>query len=157
MLVDPADDRKPVKRGETGEILVRGPQVMPGYWNNPRETARVLRDGWLHTGDLGRMGKDGYLYLVGRKKDMLICKGFNINPRELEEVVAGHPAVSAVVVAGRKDPRYGEVPVAYVTLRNGESAEAEEIRDYVNRRLARYKRIRELQVVEELPPVGTTV
>ncbi|WP_287152736.1 AMP-binding protein [Candidatus Solincola tengchongensis] len=149
-LVDPLDGRTPVKEGETGEILVRGPQVTPGYWRKPEETARVFRDGWLYTGDLGRMDGDGYLYLVGRKKDMLICKGFNVFPRELEEVLRGHHAVAGAVVVGKRDARYGEVPVAYVQLKAGESAEPGELLDYANRRLARYKRIRELHVVEEL-------
>ncbi len=151
MIVDPVDERKPAKKGRTGEILIRGPQVMLGYWKNPEETARVLRDGWLHTGDLGRMDEDGYLYLVGRKKDLLICKGFNVNPRELEEVLAGHSAVSEVMVVGKRDSRYGEVPVAYVTLKPGTSVEADELVEYANRRLARYKRIRELHLVEKLP------
>ncbi|MGQ9474806.1 MAG: class I adenylate-forming enzyme family protein [Actinomycetota bacterium] len=150
MIVDPHDETKPVKRGETGEILVRGPQVMPGYWNDPDESARVLRGGWLHTGDLGKLDGDGFLYLVGRKKEIIICKGFNIYPHELEEVVGGHGAVAEVVVMGKEDPRYGEFPVAYVRLKPGESAEASEIMEYANRRLARYKRIRELHVVEEL-------
>jgi long-chain acyl-CoA synthetase len=97
------------------------------------------------------MDRDGYLYVVGRKKDMLICKGFNVYPRELEEVLCGHRAVAEAVVRGKKDARYGEVPVAYIRLRPGVSAEAGEILDYANRKLARYKRIRELHIVEELP------
>ncbi|MBC7253974.1 MAG: AMP-binding protein [Actinobacteria bacterium] len=150
-LVDPLDGRAAVRDGETGEITVRGPQVTPGYWRRPEETARVYRDGWLYTGDLGRKDGDGFLYIVGRKKDMLICKGFNVYPHELEEVLRGHPSVAGAVVVGRKEVRYGEVPMAYVQLKPGESAEPGKVMDWANRRLARYKRIRELHLVEELP------
>ncbi|RJP27810.1 MAG: acyl-CoA synthetase [Actinobacteria bacterium] len=136
--------------GEAGEVCIRGPQVMKGYWKDPEETARVLRGGWLHTGDIGRFDADGYLYIVDRKKEMLIYKGYNVYPRELEEVINGHPAVSRSVVVGKRDERYGELPVAFVELLPGATAGEEELREYANLRLARYKRIRILRIVDDL-------
>jgi len=137
--------------GEVGEICVKGPQVMKGYWNRPEETAQVIRDGWLHTGDMGRFDEDGFLYIVDRKKDMLIYKGYNVYPRELEEVLSEHPAVSQAAVVGKYDERAGDIPVAFVQLVPGASVSEEELLQFANSRLAAYKKIRLLKIVEALP------
>ena len=138
-------------QGEAGEIAVRGPQVMKGYWKRPEDTAEVLRDGWLFTGDIGRLDEDGYLYVVDRKKDMLIYKGFNVYPHELEEVLDGHPAVARSAVVGKRDDRFGELPVAFVQLAPGEKAGEDELREYLNRSVARYKKVHVLKILPELP------
>ncbi|MEW6553424.1 MAG: AMP-binding protein [Actinomycetota bacterium] len=149
-IVDLETGEREVPAGEAGEVCIRGPQVMKGYWKDPEETARVLRDGWLYSGDIGKFDGDGYLYIVGRKKEMLIYKGYNVYPGELEEVLNGHPAVSRSVVVGKSDERYGEFPVAFVELEGGYEAGEEELREYANQHLARYKRIRILKIVDDL-------
>jgi long-chain acyl-CoA synthetase len=146
--LEAGEEEMPV--GEAGEVCIRGPQVMKGYWEDPEETARVLRGGWLYSGDIGKFDEDGYLHIVDRKKDMLIYKGYNVYPRELEEVINGHPAVSRSVVVGKSDERYGELPVAFVELVPGSIAGEEELREYANQYLARYKRIRILKIVDDL-------
>jgi fatty-acyl-CoA synthase len=118
---------EPVADGDTGEICVRGPLVMAGYWKNAEETEKAFRHGWLHTGDLARCDRDGYLYIVGRSKDMIISGGFNVYPAEVEEIVCAHPAVSAAAVIGVPDPIWGEAVKAIVMLRTGQGATAEEI------------------------------
>jgi long-chain acyl-CoA synthetase len=142
--------------GETGELIVRGPQVMRGYWNMPEETAMALRDGWLYTGDIGRMDEDGYFYIVDRKKDMIISGGLNIYPREIEEVLYEHPKVLEAAVIGVPDPHWGETPKAFVVLRPGETATAEEIIEFCRQRLARYKVPKHVEFRDALPktPVG---
>jgi long-chain acyl-CoA synthetase len=150
-IVDPETGEREMPVGEIGEICIKGPQVMQGYWNKPEETSKVLRDGWLYTGDIGRFDEDGYLYIVDRKKDMLIYKGYNVYPRDLEEVINSHPKVAQSAVVGKYDERYGDIPVAFVQLKPGETAEASEIMEYANERLAMYKRIRLVVLVEQLP------
>ncbi len=150
-IVDPENDEKELPVGEVGEILIKGPQVMKGYWNKPEETALVLKNGWLKSGDLGKFDEDGYLYIVDRKKDMLIYKGYNVYPRDLEEVINEHPAVAQSAVVGKKDDRYGDVPIAFVELVSGASVTESELLDYANARLAKYKKIRVLKIVEQLP------
>jgi fatty-acyl-CoA synthase len=118
---------QPVAVGEVGEICVRGPLVMQGYWKRPEETEQVFRHGWLHTGDLARQDKDGYLYIVGRAKDMIISGGFNVYPAEVEEALAAHPAISAVAVIGVPDATWGEAVKAIVVPRPGHNASAEDI------------------------------
>ncbi|MCJ7652829.1 MAG: AMP-binding protein, partial [Actinobacteria bacterium] len=118
--------------GEAGEVVLRGPQVMKGYWNKPEETDNVLKDGWLYTGDIGKFDEDGYLFIVDRKKDMLIYKGYNVYPRDLEEVINEHPAVAQSAVVGKKDDRYGDLPVAFVELVEGSQVKEEEILEYAN-------------------------
>jgi long-chain acyl-CoA synthetase len=145
------EDGWPVAIGETGEICVKGPQVMSGYYKKPDETRAVLRDGWLHTGDIGRMDEDGYLYIVDRKKDMLIYKGYNVYPRELEEILFQHPAVANATVIGVPEPAVGEIPVAYVILRQGATTTAEELTNFVNQQVIPYKKIRKLYFVNEIP------
>jgi len=118
-IVDLDTGTKDLSPGEAGEVCIKGPQVMQGYWNKPEETRMVLRDGWLYTGDIGRQDDDGYFYIVDRKKDMLIYKGYNVYPRDLEELMAKHPAVQQCAVVGRPDPGAGEVPVAFIALKQG--------------------------------------
>lgn len=150
-LVDMEEGATEVAPGEVGEITVSGPQVMKGYWNKPGETADVLRDGWLYTGDMGRFDEDGYLFIVDRKKDMLIYKGYNVYPRDLEDVINEHPSVAQSAVVGRYDEKYGDIPIAFVELIPGSEAGEEELLEYANGRLAKYKKIRVLRIEEALP------
>lgn len=143
---------KPLPAGEEGELLIRGPQVMKGYWNRADETARTInREGWLHTGDIARMDEDGYSYIVDRKKDIIICSGYNVVPREIEEVLFMHPAVMEATVAGVPDPRRGETVKAYVVLKAGQQATAEEIREHCKKNLAPYKVPTAVEFRSELP------
>ena len=138
-IVDLETGSKDVQVGEIGELVLRGPNVMKGYWNMPQETRQVLRDGWLYTGDIARMYGDCYFYIVDRKKDIIIAGGFNIYPGEIEAVLGEHPKVQAAVVAGVSDEYRGETVRAYVMLKHGEKATAEEISEFCRQRLARYK------------------
>ncbi|HET8992851.1 MAG TPA: AMP-binding protein [Rhodococcus sp. (in: high G+C Gram-positive bacteria)] len=121
------DDLHEVPQGELGEICVRGPLVMKGYWNKPEETAEALRGGWLHTGDVARADKHGFLTIVDRKKDMIVTGGFNVFPREIEDVISAHPAVAAVAVVGVPDQKWGEAVKACVVLRDGQDVPADEL------------------------------
>ncbi len=153
-IVDAETGVEEVPVGEIGEICIKGPQVMQGYWNKPQETAEVLRDGWLYTGDIGRFDEDGYLYIVDRKKDMLIYKGYNVYPRDLEDVINAHPAVAQSAVVGKYDERSGDIPIAFVELVPGAEASEEELLEYANGKLAAYKKIKLLKIVETLPASG---
>jgi len=150
-IADLMDDTRNVPIGEEGEILQRGPQVMKGYWNKPEETAGILKGGWLHSGDIGRMDEDGYLYIVDRIKDMIKYKGYNVFPRNLEELLYQHPKIKEAAVIGIPDPAVTEYPRAYVVLKGGETADAEEILNYVNPKVAGYEKIREVVFRRELP------
>ncbi|HTV99655.1 MAG TPA: AMP-binding protein [Streptosporangiaceae bacterium] len=153
-VVDKQDRLLPT--GQAGEVVVRGPNVMRGYLRRPEETAEVLRGGWLHTGDVGRFDEDGYLTLVDRVKDLIIRGGENIYPKEIEDVLHGHPAVLEAAVVGQPDPVFGEQPVAFVTLRPGRSALPDDLIEHCRGSLARYKVPRAVYVEEALPknPVG---
>src|SRR4051794_38461461 len=134
-----------------GEVCIRGPQVMRAYHNRPDATAEVLDgDGWLRTGDIGAIDEDGYLTIVDRKKDMLIYKGYNVYPRDLEEVLFQHPAVANAAVVGKRDLAAGELPVAFVVL-SDDSANAGEIMQWVNERVTPYKKLRDIRVIDEIP------
>lgn len=137
--------------GKEGEICIRGPQVMQGYWQKPEETAEVLKDGWLCTGDIGKEDEDGYFYITDRKKDMIIYKGYNVYPRELEEVIFAHPAVEQCAVIGKPDVEVGEAPVAFVQLKQGAEATGEEVMQYTNSQVAAYKKIREVKFLDAIP------
>ncbi len=137
--------------GEIGEIVVKGPQVMKGYWNRPDETEEILKDGWLYTGDLGYADDKGYFYVVDRKKDMIIAGGYNIYPREIEEVLYEHPDVVEVVAAGVPHPYRGETVKAYVVLREGASVTEEELNQFARKYLAAYKVPRIYEFRKELP------
>ena len=145
------EDDRPVPSGTMGEIVVRGDLVMKGYWNKPEATAETLRGGWLHTGDIGSLDEDGYLYITDRKKDMIISGGSNIYPREIEEVIYHHPAVFEVSVIGVPDEKWGETVKALVVLRPGELATAGEIIEHCKRHLASYKKPRSVEFLPALP------
>jgi long-chain acyl-CoA synthetase len=140
----------PVPAGERGEVCIRGPQVMAGYHNRPQASAEVLVDGWLRTGDIGVLDDDGYLSIVDRKKDMLLYKGYNVYPRELEELLAAHGGVLAAAVVGRPDPAVGELPVAFV-VPAGPDVTAGELMDAINDQVVPYKRLREVRFVDQIP------
>lgn len=142
-------DEMPI--GEEGELIIKGPQVMKGYWNRPEETNEVLRDGWLYTGDIAKMDQDGYFYIVDRKKDMVITGGYNVYPREVDEVLFEYPKVAEAVAIGLPDDYYGEVIKAYVVLHEGESATEEEIIEFCKQKLAKYKVPRKVEFRDELP------
>jgi long-chain acyl-CoA synthetase len=129
---------------------------MLGYWDAPQTTAETLRGGWLHTGDIGYLDEDGYLWVVDRKKDLIIRGGFNVFPRDVEETLVAHPAVAMAGVVGRPDPLHGEEVVAFVALRAGSSAGGEELIEFARSRLSAYKYPREVHVLDDLPltPVG---
>jgi acyl-CoA synthetase (AMP-forming)/AMP-acid ligase II len=139
--------------GEDGEIVVRGPQVMLGYWKAPEETARVLRNGWLHTGDIGHVDTDGYTYIVDRKKEMIKYKAFSIAPAELESLLMEHPAVLEAAVIGVPDDEAGEVPKGYVVLRPGHRVSSEELIAFVNGKLASYKKLHYVEFIDAIPKV----
>lgn len=140
-----------VPRGQMGEIVLRGPSVMRGYWERPEATAETLRGGWLHTGDLGCMDAQGYVYIMDRSKDMIISGGANIYPREVEEVLLGHPAVKEAAVIGVPDPLWGEAVHAVVVFREGASATAEELIGFCAQRMAGYKKPKGVTVASALP------
>jgi long-chain acyl-CoA synthetase len=153
-IVDDAGGELP--DGEVGEILIHGPNVMKGYWRRPDATAETIRDGWLHSGDLGRRDSDGYFYVVDRKKELIIRGGYNVFPREVEEVLYEHPDVREAAVVGFPDPEHGEEIGAAVVLREGASATAEDLREHVRSQLAAYKYPRRIWFLDELPkgPTG---
>jgi long-chain acyl-CoA synthetase len=148
-LVDENGEDVPV--GEIGEIVIRGDNVMKGYWNQDEATAQAIRNGWLFTGDLALADKDGYFFIVDRKKDIIIRGGYNVYPREIEEVLYEHPYVTEAAVVGLPDPRLGEEVGACVVLRAGSETTADELVDYVKQRVAAYKYPRRVWFVTELP------
>ena len=150
-IVDLETGQKTLDAGETGELEVKGPQVMKGYWRKPEETALVLHDGWLLTGDIAHMDKDGHFYLTDRKKDLIKTKDYSVYPRELEDILYEHPVVKLCAVVGKPDKLAGEIPKAYVVLKEGTAASAEEIKAFVNDKVAPYKAIREVEFRKELP------
>lgn len=148
------DDNRVLPPGEAGEICFRGANVTTGYWNNPEATATAIIDGWLHSGDLGHMDSDGYVYVTERKKDLIIRGGLNIYPRDVEEVLYAHPAVAEAAVVGRPAPDFGEIVVACVVLRPGATADAEELHSWCVERLAKYKTPAEVLFLNALPKSG---
>ena len=148
-----------VGHGEVGEIAIRGPNVMKGYWHRPGETAGAIRDGWLHTGDLGRVDEDGRFTIVGRTKDVIIRSGYNVYPREIEQALEQHPAVAEAAVIGLPDRVRGEEVAAAVVLKPGCTVTPEELRDYVKAQVAAYKYPRHVWIVSALPkgPTGKTL
>ncbi len=153
-VVDDADHDLPA--GEIGEIVIRGANVMKGYWNRPEATAEAMRGGWFHTGDLARVDPEGYFFIVDRKKDMIIRNGFNVYPREVEEVLYEHPAVREAAVVGVPHDQYGEEVGAAIALKQDASATVDELRDFVRERVAAFKYPRQIWIVDELPkgPTG---
>jgi long-chain acyl-CoA synthetase len=140
-----------IPAGEVGEVVIRGPAVMKGYYNNPEATAETLKGGWLHTGDLGKKDEEGYVYILDRKKDMIICSGYNVYPREVEELLHTHPAVMEAAVIGIPDPKRGESPMAFVIPRPGKKVTEGELIQFCKDNLANYKVIKAVKFVEEFP------
>jgi long-chain acyl-CoA synthetase len=136
---------------QDGELAVKGPQVMKGYWKIPEESGAVLRNGWLYTGDIGKMDEDGYFYITDRKKDLVKYKGYSVYPREIEDVIYEHPAVKLCAVIGKPDAVAGEIPKAFVVLKEGKTATADEIKEFANGKMAPYKAVREVEFRTELP------
>jgi len=150
-LVDVDDPSKEVPAPGPGELCLAGPQVMQGYWNKPEETAEVIRDGWLHTGDVAEVDEDGFFKIVDRKKDMIIVGGFNVYPRDVEEVLYANPKVLECAVIGVPDPRSGETVKAFVVLKRGESATVEEFAAYCRENLTGYKIPKAIEFRDDLP------
>jgi long-chain acyl-CoA synthetase len=149
---------RPVPPGTEGEVCARGPGTMKGYWNDEGQTAQTLRDGWLHTGDVGKLDEDGYLYIVDRMKDLIIRGGFNVYPRDVEDALLEHPDVIQAAVVGRPDEESGEEVVAVVALRPGATVTGADLVAWASSRLTKYKYPREIRVVEAVPltSVGKT-
>ncbi|MGQ0568236.1 MAG: long-chain-fatty-acid--CoA ligase [Armatimonadota bacterium] len=152
-IVDAETGIRDLGPNEVGELVIQGPQVMKGYWNNPSETAQTLRNGWLYTGDIARVDEDGYFFIEDRKKDMVNIGGFKVFPREIEEVLYEHPKVKEVAVAGCQHRIRGEILVAHVVPKNGGEARAlkRELRDFASARLSAYKVPRRFEIVDEIP------
>lgn len=150
-IVDVETGLRSLPPGELGELIIRGPQIMKGYWNRPDETALTLRGGWLYSGDIARMDEQGYFYIVDRKKDMILVSGFNVYPREVEEILYTHPAILECAVIGIPDSYQGESVKAFVVLREGESLTADDIIDYCRTQLAPYKCPRTVEFRDSLP------
>ena len=155
-IADLEDAARTMPAGEVGELMVRGPIVMQGYYGNETATRETIEpDGWLHSGDLARQDEDGYLWIVDRRKDMILTAGYNVYPAELERVIAMHPAVALVAVGPRPDELKGEIAKAYVVLKPGAGADADEIREHCREHLAAYKVPREVQFVDDVPKTST--
>jgi long-chain acyl-CoA synthetase len=150
-LMDIESGETEVPQGEPGEICMKGPLIMQGYWENPEETAAQLRDGWLYTGDIAVRDEDDYFFIVDRKKDMVIAGGYNIYPREIDEVLFQHPKILDAVAVGIPDEYRGETLKAYVVLKEGESASEEEVISFCREKLAAYKVPKSVEFRDELP------
>ncbi|MCH8873460.1 AMP-binding protein, partial [candidate division KSB1 bacterium] len=150
LVVDP-ETKKALPKGEVGELAVKGPQVMNGYWKMDKETKEVLRDGWLYTGDMSKMDEDGYFYIVDRKKDMIIAGGFNIFPREIEEVLYEHPKILEAAVIGLPDEYRGETVKAFVVCKEGASLSFEEVIEFCKSKLAPFKVPKLVEFRDSLP------
>jgi long-chain acyl-CoA synthetase len=150
------DDGRPVPPGRIGEIAVAGHNVMKGYWQQPAATATAIVDGWFRTGDLGRIDEDGYYFIVDRKKDLIIRGGYNVYPREIEEVLYEHPAVAEAAVVGVPHPSLGEEVAAVIALKPGSGATPGDIKEFIRQQVAAYKYPRTVHVVDALPkgPTG---
>jgi long-chain acyl-CoA synthetase len=153
-IVDLADGTKEMPVGEAGEVLVKGPQVTSGYYKMPEETANAVKDGWLYTGDIGKMDEEGYFYIVDRKKDMVIAGGYNIYPREIDEVLFEHPKILEACAVGIPDPYRGETIKAFVVLKPGETLTEEEVIKYCGEKLAKYKVPKIVEFIGSLPKSG---
>lgn len=150
-IVDLEEGTRDMPVGEDGELILKGPQIMAGYWKRDDETAVTVRDGWLYTGDIARMDEDGYFYIVGRKKDMIIAGGYNIYPREIDEILYEHPKVLEAAAVGVPDPRRGETVKAFIVVQPGETLTEDEVIAFCRDRLAPYKVPRIVEFRDELP------
>jgi long-chain acyl-CoA synthetase len=149
-IVDPINGEE-LPNGDPGELIIKGPQVMRGYWNMPEETMNALRDGWLYTGDIARKDDEGYFFLVDRAKDLIKYKGHSVYPREIEDVIYEHPAVKLCAVVGVPDEVSGEIPKAFIVLKDDVEVSEDEIIQFVRERVAAFKRIRKVEFRKELP------
>ena len=154
-VVDLETGTRVLPMGEAGEVRVRGPQMMIGYHNKPDETAYALRDGYMYTGDIGYVDEDGFLFLVDRKKEMIIVGGYNVYPREIDEVLFNHPAIREAATVGKRDDRLGEVVVAFVAVKKGADLDEEAFFAYCRENLVKYKRPVEVTFIDALPRTGT--
>jgi long-chain acyl-CoA synthetase len=149
------DDGNEVPTGEVGEVIIQGPNVMKGYWNRPEATAEVMKDGWFYSGDIGKVDEEGYFFIVDRKKEMIIRGGYNVYPREIEEVLYEHPAILEVAVLGVPDDTLGEEVAAAIAFKPGQSATVEDIQAFAKERMAAYKYPRHIWFADELPKTAT--
>ncbi len=154
-IVDVETGTKELPVGEAGELIIKGPHIMKGYWNAPEATAEALRDGWLHTGDIGRVDEQGYVYLMDRKKEMIKYKGFSVAPAELEACLHLHPDVADAAVVPREDPAAGEIPMAFVVPKEGVQIDEEALMEFVNEKVAGYKQIRAVAFIDAIPKSGS--
>jgi long-chain acyl-CoA synthetase len=151
-IVDLETGETEVAPGEPGELMVRGPQAMKGYYNNPGATAETITsDGWLHTGDIVNKDEEGYIWVLDRKKELIKYKGFQVPPAELEGLLLSHPAVADSAVIGIEDEESGEIPKAFVVTKEGQSPTAEEIMEFIAGQVATFKQIRQVQFVDSIP------
>jgi O-succinylbenzoic acid--CoA ligase len=144
-------ENRPASPGEPGEIFLKGPTITPGYADRPEATAQAFQDGWFASGDIGYLDKDGYLYVLDRRADLIISGGENVYPAEIESVLLSHPSVEEAGVCGRADPQWGQVPVAFVVLKTGSTVSTGELSAYTAQKLARYKQPRAIYFTEQLP------
>lgn len=149
------EDGEPVKTGEVGEVVVKGPIVMNGYWNRDDLTDEVIRDGWFHTGDLARIDEEGFVYIVDRKKDMFISGGENVYPAEIEKVLLGHPGITDAAVVAVPDKKWSEVGKAFIVTRDGKSVEPDEIYQFLKDKLAKYKIPKYIAFLDKLPKTAS--
>lgn len=154
-IVDLETGTRELAPGEVGELTIKGPQVTSGYWKRPDETKSVLKNDWLHTGDIARMDGEGYFHIIDRKKDLIKYKGYSVFPAEIENVLYEHPAVRECLVVGKPVPGVGEIPKAFVVIKEGASAVPEELSKFCESRLAPFKKIRDVEFVTELPKTVT--
>jgi long-chain acyl-CoA synthetase len=150
-IVDLETGTKDMPLGEEGEVIFKGPQMLQGYYNMPEETENSIRDGWFHTGDIGKLDEDGYLYIVDRKKDMIIAGGYNIYPRDIDEILFEHPKVMEACAVGVPDQYRGETVKAFIVVKPGETLTEEEMNAYCREKLAAYKVPKIYEFIDELP------
>ncbi|MCP5145505.1 MAG: AMP-binding protein, partial [Gammaproteobacteria bacterium] len=153
-VVDVETGTQSLPVGQAGEFRVRGPQVTKGYHHNPEETALAIRDGWLHTGDIGYKDDDGYYFIVDRKKEMIIVGGYNVYPRQVDEVLFSHPKIQEAAAVGKADPELGEAVAAFVVLKHGETMSEQEFFDFCKKEMVKYKRPVEVHFIDALPRTG---
>ena len=150
-IVDIETGDKEMRQGESGEVLLKGPQVTSGYFKSPEDTKNAIRDGWLYTGDIGYMDEDGYLFIVDRKKDLIIAGGYNIYPRDIDEVLYDHPAIQEACAVGIPDAYRGETVKAFIVLKPGKKLTEEEVIAHCRKKLASYKTPKVIEFMDELP------
>ncbi|UCB57508.1 MAG: long-chain fatty acid--CoA ligase [Candidatus Omnitrophota bacterium] len=149
------EDESEANRGETGELIVKGPNIMLGYFNHPEQTKETIKGGWLFTGDMAKIDNDGYIYIVGRKKEMILVHGMNVYPSEIENILKTHPKIKEVAVIGKRDKSKGELLLAFIVLHKDASISEKEIRDYCRGKIANYKIPRLIEFREDLPKTPT--